>query len=320
MEKFKVLIGNDTIPPSAAEILKTECDVIICEEDRQAILKNIPNVDAFFWSSGDIQLDKEMLERAGPNLKAIATMSAGYDNIDIEEIRKRGIKFGNTPGVVGKAVADQAVMLALAASRRLVEGRRAIESGEWTNKFNAQWLVGIEISGSTVGIVGLGSIGQAIVKRLSGFEVGKYLYYGRKERQEGKVLGAEYVSFDTLVENSDFIFVCIPLNKETRELFKYEVFSKMKRSCIFVNVGRGGLVNQTDLIRALEENLIFAAGLDVMTPEPLSPDDKLLKLPNCVLAPHLGTATWKTSNKMAELTAKNLLLALKGEHMLTPVI
>ncbi|XP_044759199.1 glyoxylate reductase/hydroxypyruvate reductase-like [Coccinella septempunctata] len=320
MDKFKVLIVNDTVPQGAFDILKTHCDVVICKDERSAILKNIGGIDALVWVSYDTMVDKNLLDAAGPNLKAVATMSAGYDNIDVQELKVRGIKFGNTPGIVGSAVAEQAIMLALAAGRRLNEARIAIESSEWCNALDATWMSGMEISGSVVGIVGLGSIGQAIVKKLQGFEVKKFLYTGRKPKSEGEQLKCEFVSLKHLVQESDFIFSCLPLTKETTNIFDYELFSKMKKNAVFVNVGRGGSVNQGDLVRALRENLIFAAGLDVMTPEPLDPNDELLKLPNCVLSPHLGTSTWKTTNDMAKLTANNILRALKGEPMLTPVV
>ncbi|XP_045477781.1 glyoxylate reductase/hydroxypyruvate reductase-like [Harmonia axyridis] len=320
MTKFKVLIVNDTLPTVAVDILKPVCDVIICGEEKSAVLENIAGVDALLFASYDIRIDKNLLEKAGPNLKAVATMSAGYDNIDVEELKRRGIKFGNTPGVVGSAVAEQAIMLALAASRRLNEARSAIESSEWSYKFDARWLMGMEISGSVVGIVGLGSIGQNIVRKLGGFDVKQFLYTGRKPKPEGEKLKAQFVSLDQLTQESDFIFSCLPLTEHTRNIFDYDRFSKMKKTAVFVNVGRGGSVNQPDLVKALRENSILAAGLDVMTPEPLDPNDDLLKLQNCVLAPHLGTSTWKTTEKMAELAANNILKALKGEPMLTPVV
>ncbi|KAK9883395.1 hypothetical protein WA026_001569 [Henosepilachna vigintioctopunctata] len=256
----------------------------------------------------------------GPKLRVVVTMTAGYDNIDVEEIKKRGIKFGNTPGVLNDGVADAAILLILAASRRYIEGRKAIEQSLWKFELNAQWLLAQDINGSTVGIVGLGGIGLAIAKRLKGFNVAKFVYTGHREKPEGKAFGAEFVSFDELLKISDFVIASVPLTKETDQMFNAEAFAKMKKTAIFVNISRGGVVNQPDLIAALKQNKIFAAGLDVMTPEPLPSDHELLKLPNCVVTPHIGCATEKTRNKMAELAANNILKALKGEPMLTPVV
>ncbi|KAL3274627.1 hypothetical protein HHI36_016008 [Cryptolaemus montrouzieri] len=319
MGKFKVLVANNTIPQIAHDLLKSECEVRVCEAEREQILQNIPGIDAMLWSS-HLQLDKEMLDKAGPQLKVIGTMSAGYDNIDVEELKKRGIKFGNTPGVLDDAVADIAVLLILAASRRYIEGRQAIEDCSWSHKNGTQWLLGQDVSGATIGIVGLGGIGQAIAHRVKCFNVAKILYTGHKEKPEGKAIGAEFVSLDALLKNSDFVICSAPLTKETDKMFNAESFSKMKKTSIFVNVSRGALVNQPDLVRALKEKQIFAAGLDVMTPEPLPPDHELLRLSNCVIIPHLGSATWKTRNAMAERAAKNILNALKGEPMISPVV
>ncbi|KAK9883398.1 hypothetical protein WA026_001571 [Henosepilachna vigintioctopunctata] len=319
MGKFKVLVANSTIPDIAHNILKTECDVKVCEEGRESILQNIEGVDAMFWLS-HYKLDKELLDKAGPQLKVIGSMSAGYDNVDVEELKKRGIKFGNTPGVLNDSVADMAVLLCLAASRRYIEGRQAIEQSLWKPELNAQWLLARDICGSTVGIVGLGGIGLAVIHRLKCFNVAKFVYTGHKEKPEGKAVGAEFVSLDELLKTSDFVISCVPLNKETEKMFDAKAFSKMKSSAIFVNVSRGATVNQPDLIAALKEKRIFAAGLDVMTPEPLPPDHELLKLPNCFVTPHLGSASTNTRNKMAELAANNILNALKGQPMLTPVV
>ncbi|XP_045477778.1 glyoxylate reductase/hydroxypyruvate reductase-like isoform X2 [Harmonia axyridis] len=319
MSKFKVLVANSSVPQIAHDLLKAECDVRVCEAEREPILQNIRGVDALFWSSHH-KLDKEMLDKAGPQLKVIGTMSAGYDNIDVEEIRKRGIKFGNTPGVLNDAVADMTVLLALMTSRRYLEGRESIEKSTWSEKNGPQWLLGRDLSGSTVGIVGLGNIGQTILSRLKCFKVEKFLYTGHKEKPEGKCLSAHFVPMDTLLQESDFVIASVPLTKSTEGMFNAEAFSKMKKTAIFINVSRGGIVNQPDLVGALKKNQIYAAGIDVMTPEPLPPDHELLKLKNCVVTPHMGSATINTRNSMAELAAKNILKALKGEPMIAPVV
>jgi len=318
MSRFKILIANPSVPKIAKELLEEKCEVIVSTGyDKASILKNISGIDALFWAGS--QLDKEILDAAGPKLKVVATMSAGYNHIDIGELKNRNIKLGNTPKVLDNAVADVAMLLAMAASRRFTEGRQHIEQGTWINYFDTQWMLGQDIAGSTIGIVGLGGIGQAIAKRLKGLDVSKIVYTGHREKPEGKELGAQFVNLDTLTKDSDFIFLSAPLTNETNQMCNDDFFSKMKNTAILINVSRGQLVDQNALIKALKENKIFAAGLDVMTPEPLNKDSELLKLPNVVLTPHIGSATRDTRNEMAKLTALNILRGLGGEEMFTPV-
>ncbi|KAJ3644704.1 hypothetical protein Zmor_022414 [Zophobas morio] len=317
MQRPKVLMTNPSIPQVAFDILERQCEVIRTKDyTRASILEKAAGVDALFWATSQ-KLDAEILDKAGPQMKTVGTMSAGVNHIDVPELKKRGVKLGNTTGVLNDAVADIAVLLALGASRRLHEGRLKIEKNEWTPGLT--WMLGKDIVGSTVGIVGLGGIGQAIVKRLKGFSVGKFLYTGHREKPEGTDLGCTFVSLDTLVKESDFVIVSCPLTSETKLMFNDGIFGKMKSSAVFVNISRGDVVDQDALVRALKGGKIFAAGLDVMTPEPLPPDNELAKLPNVVLIPHLGSATENTRNAMAELTAQNILRGLGGEEMFTPV-
>ncbi|KAJ8943551.1 hypothetical protein NQ318_023063 [Aromia moschata] len=315
----KILVSNPTVPQVAFDLLEEYCIVTKAEDDtREDILAKVKGVDAIFWAT-HLKLDKEILEAAGPQMKTVGTMSAGYDHIDVEELKKRGIKLANTPEVLNPAVADIAVLLTLAASRRLHEGRLALENGQWSPKWDARGMLGQDIIGSTVGIVGLGGIGQAIVQRLKAFNVGQFIYTGHREKEEGKKLGAKFVSLDTLIKESDIVIVSCPLTSETKHMFNAELFSKMKKTSVFVNISRGAIVDQEALVKALKEGQIFAAGLDVMTPEPLPPTDELLKLPNAVILPHLGSATKQTRDAMAQLTATNILRGIGDEEMFTPV-
>lgn len=317
----KVFIANPSVPRVAYNIFENFVEVITSSGyDRESIIKGLSgaNVDALFWAGG-VKLDKEILDAAGPQVKVVGTMSAGYNHIDTALLKAKGIVLGNTPRVLDDAVADVALLLAMSASRRYTEGRRHIEEGTWINFFNTQWMLGQDISGSTVGIVGLGNIGQAIAKRLKGFGVAKILYTGHREKPEGKELGAQFVNQDTLNRESDFIFLAAPLTNETNQMCNADFFSKMKKTGIIVNISRGQLIDQAALIKALKDGEIFAAGLDVMDPEPLNRDSELLKLSNVVLTPHIGSATNNTRNAMAELTAKNILRGLGGEEMFTPV-
>ncbi|XP_066994638.2 glyoxylate reductase/hydroxypyruvate reductase [Anabrus simplex] len=321
MTKPKVLITNGEIMNKVLDNLREKCELIICPElpypSRKDILNRIKGVDAVFWCTKE-RLDTEMLDTAGPNLKIVSTMSAGYDHIDIAAVKSRGIKIGNTSNVLNASVAEIAVALALMAGRRLQEGRQVMERGAW-EPGSPIWMLGHDLYGSTVGIVGLGNIGCEIAKRLKAFEISRLLYSGHSVKPAAAELGAQFVSFDDLLKESDFIIIACPLNDGTRNMFNDTAFSKMKKNAIIVNIGRGGVIDQPALIRALESGKIYAAGLDVMVPEPLPTDHPLLKLKNCVLIPHLGSATVRTRLAMADLAARNILAALDGKEMPSPL-
>jgi glyoxylate/hydroxypyruvate reductase len=317
MSTKKVLIVGTDIPKSAIDLLTDRFETIIDENPtKDAIIKNIKEVDAVFWST-KIHVDDDVINAAGDRMKLIASISAGYDHIDVDGLTKHGIKLTTTSVALKDTVANMAVLLALAASRRMQECRQHMDNGTW--KIGFQWLLGQDISGSTVGIVGLGEIGQAIVKKLKPFNVKQFLYSGHREKPEAQELEAKFVTFDELLRQSDFVIAAVPLTPETKKIFNEEAFNKMKNTSIFVNIARGGIVDQPALIKALKENTIFAAGLDVMEPEPIPADHELLRLPNCVLMPHMGSATLQTRTNMALLTANNIINFLNGEQLLTPV-
>lgn len=260
------------------------------------------------------KIDKEVIEKA-PNLKVIATMSVGYDHLEVEEIKKRGIKIGYTPEVLTDATAELTVALLLATSRRLLEASNEARNGGW-QAWSPFWMCGPGLGGSVVGIVGFGRIGQEVAKRLKPFNVQKIIYHNRSERaKEAKEIGAVRVAFDDLLKESDFVIVTCSLTPETKGLFGEGAFKKMKSTAVFVNTSRGAIVDQDALIRALQNKTIWAAGLDVMTPEPLPLDSPLFKLSNCVILPHIGSASIETRNYMAILTAKNIIAGLKGEKL-----
>ncbi|KAG7208619.1 hypothetical protein KM043_014826 [Ampulex compressa] len=303
------------VPTVGIDLLRTKCDVTVIQaatSTREEVLQAFPGYDAVFIT-GHHDVNTEFLNIAGPKLKVVSTMSAGYDHLDVPEIKRRGIKVGNTPHVLSAAVAEIGVLLTLNAARRVHEGRLKLEQGD--TERHLQWLLGTDLRGSTVGIVGLGSIGQAIVKRLKGFDVGRFVYTGHSRKKAGDELGADFVSLDELLEKSDFVIVAVPLTNETRRMFNDETFGKMKRSAVFVNVGRGMVVDTDALVRALRNKTIFAAGLDVTDPEPLPVDHELLKLPNAVVLPHLGSATVKTRNDMSSTAAQNILNGLENKPL-----
>ncbi|XP_043475385.1 glyoxylate reductase/hydroxypyruvate reductase-like [Leptopilina heterotoma] len=319
MVKPRILVISNDTPTVALDLLRTKCDLTIIPSPhptREHVLRVVPEHDGIYLSS-KVNVDSEMLNAAGPNLKVVCTMAAGYDHLDIPEIKRRGIKVGNTSEVSSSAVADIAVMLLLCAARRANEGRLKLIEGKV--KKSPQWLLGVDVKGSTIGIVGFGNIGQAIAKRLKGFEIKNILYTGHSKKKAGDELGAEFVSLDELLEESDFVIAATPLTNETLKMFNDNTFGKMKKTAVFVNVGRGKVVDTDALVRAVENRTIFAAGLDVVDPEPLPRDHKLLKLANIEIMPHQGNATVKIRNSMATTAAQNLLNALEGKPMIYPL-
>ncbi|MDA1010440.1 MAG: D-glycerate dehydrogenase, partial [Chloroflexi bacterium] len=214
----------------------------------------------------------------------------------------------NTPGVLTDATADMTWALLLASARRLPEGRDAIEESAW-GPWHPSWLLGHEVTGRTLGIVGPGRIGAAVARRATGFEM-TVLYAGRSRRDD---FPGEFVPLDELLVRSDYISIHVPLTDETRGMCDAAFFAKMRPDAIFVNTARGPVVNQADLVQALERGIIAGAALDVMTPEPLPADDPLLRAPHLTIAPHLGSATLQTRTRMAHLAVDGLLAGLAGE-------
>lgn len=204
--------------------------------------------------------------------------------------------------------------LLLSTSRRLPEAQHEAKTGGWVS-WAPTWMTGPGLAGSTVGIVGFGRIGQAVARRVKSFNTSRILYYNRTEKLEAKEIGAVKVNFDELLNQSDFVICCCALVPETKEIFNKAAFEKMKRTAIFINTSRGGTVDQDALIDALENHTIRAAGLDVTTPEPLPLDSQLFKLKNCIVLPHIGSASIEARNTMSELTANNILAALNGSYM-----
>ncbi|MBN3281032.1 GRHPR reductase, partial [Polyodon spathula] len=227
------------------------------------------------------KIDKEVLDAAGTNLKVISTFSVGFDHLAVDEIKQRGIRVGYTPEVLTDATAELTVALLLATARRLPEAVEEVKNGGWST-WKPLWLCGYGLSGSTVGVVGLGRIGLSIAKRLKPFGVTRFLYTGRQPRPESAAeIQGEYVPLDKLAEESDFVVVSCALTPETQGMCNKDFFAKMKKTAVFVNSSRGAVVNQDDLYTALTSGQIAAAGLDVTVPEPLPTDHPLLTLKNC---------------------------------------
>jgi len=260
------------------------------------------------------RIDVEFLE-ACPNLKVISNFAVGVNNVDLAACTARGIPVGNTPGVLTEATADIAVTLLLAAARRLGESMIDAREGRWQTWEPLGWL-GADLVGRTLGIVGMGRIGLATAKRLHHGWNMRVLYTARSPKPEADTeLGATRVEFETLLRESDFVSVHADLNPSTKGMFSTEQFQMMKRSAVFVNTARGPHVDQVALAEALRSGTIFAAGIDVTDPEPLPNDHELYRLPNCVIAPHIASATHNTRDAMATRCAQNLLAGLRGEPL-----
>uniref|UniRef100_A0A1B6E3I2 Glyoxylate reductase/hydroxypyruvate reductase n=3 Tax=Clastoptera arizonana TaxID=38151 RepID=A0A1B6E3I2_9HEMI len=312
--KPKIFVTRSDFPSNGIELLKSKYDVstwdsktkVITKDD---IIKNLPGTSALFCSLND-KIDKEVLLSAGPSLKVVASMSVGVDHIDLAECRTLGIKVGYTPNVLTEATAELTIALLLATSRRLFEANQQLRTGGWSS-WSPLWMCGPALKGSTVGIIGLGRIGQEVARKLKSFNVGKIIYTGRRDVKEAKELGATKCNLESLLKLSDFVIATCALTPQTKGLFTAERFALMKPTAIFINTSRGALVDHDALYKALKGGKIHAAGLDVMTPEPLPTDHPLLQLNNCVLLPHIGSATNEARKAMSELTARNIIAGLE---------
>jgi glyoxylate reductase len=263
------------------------------------------------------KMDAEFMDAAGSGLKVIANMAVGYDNVEVEAAKERGIVVTNTPGVLDETTADTAFMLLLAAARRLGESERTLRAGNW-EWWGPKLFVGVDVWGKKLGIVGMGRIGQAVARRGRGFGM-EVLYHNRSRKEDAEEeLDARYADLEELLETADFVSVHTPLTDETRHLIGPGELDKMKPTAVLVNTSRGPVVDEGALADALSEGRIFAAGLDVYEEEPVV-NPKLLQLENAVLAPHIGSGSQETRDRMAVLAAENIVAVLSGEGPKTPV-
>lgn len=321
MTKFKVYVTR-RVPKPGIDLLLPECDIEFWDSDeaipQDQLLKNVQGVGALFCMLTD-KIDEEVLETAGENLRIVSTMSVGYEHIDLEACKKRGIAVTNTPNVSTDSVSELTVSLLLLVARRLYEGIRAVHGGEW-GKWKPMWLCGVELSNKTVGILGLGRIGYGVAKRLKPFGIERIIYSDVCRVSFADDIGATFVDFPTLLTDSDIICICCNLTPQTRHRFNKKAFEKMKKSAILVNSGRGGVIQHDDLYEALFSNKIAAAGLDVTEPEPLPKDHPLLTLENCIVLPHMGSNTWESRNSMSEIAAQNILSIFHGKTAVGEVL
>jgi glyoxylate reductase len=313
----KVLVTRE-IPDAGLELLE-DFEVRVLSEappERGELLEAASGAEGVL-STVTEKIDGEFMDAAGDGLKVVANLAVGYDNVDVEAATERSIVVTNTPGVLDETTADVAFMLLLAAARRLGESERILRAGKW-EWWGPKLFMGPDVWGKKLGIIGLGRIGQAVARRAKGFDM-EILYHNRSRKEEAeKDLGARYLELDELLEAADFVTIHTPLADETRHLIGPTELEKMKPEAVLVNTSRGPVVDEGALADALAEGRIFAAGLDVYEEEP-KVHSKLLGLENVVLAPHIGSGSIETRNKMAALAAENLAAVLRGEEPKTPV-
>ncbi|HAA69805.1 MAG TPA: D-glycerate dehydrogenase [Planctomycetaceae bacterium] len=265
------------------------------------------------YTYGHPHLDGEMLDRL-PGVKVISNYGVGVDHINVPDAVARGIPVGNTPGILNGATADMAFTLLMAGARRLMEGDRYARSPEFT-VYDPGYMLGREVHGATLGIIGMGRIGEQIARRASGFDM-TVLYHNRNRNKSAEeTLGVRYSDRDDLLRQSDFVVLSVPLTAETEGMIGSEELSLMKSTATLINVARGSVIQTEALTSALQHKTIYAAAVDVTDPEPLPRDHPLLALDNLTIAPHLGSATEQTRQRMAEISIENLRLGLRGEPL-----
>ena len=316
MERKKIFITRK-INPIGLELLKNYYDVILTERTesptKKLMIQKVKNVYGILCTLSE-RIDSDIMDAAGSNLKVISTFSTGYDHIDIREATKRGIYVTNTGNILSEATADLTFSLILALSRKIVEGHLYIINGKWKKGWTPDLFLGSNIYGSTLGILGLGNIGAAVAKRAKGFNM-KIIYNNRHQLSKSieEKLDATFMNFDQLLQNSDFLSIHTSFEKDNFHLIDSKELKKMKKKSFLINTSRGSIINETSLIKALKNKWIAGAGLDVFEIEPLPKHNKLIKLTNVILLPHLGSATVQTRNQMSEVAAINLINILSNK-------
>jgi glyoxylate reductase len=314
MKRFKVFVTRKILE-EGLNMLRERYDVEVSDYDgiipREMLLEKVKGADVLLSLLTD-NIDAEVMDAAGPNLKIIANYAVGYNNIDVEEATKRGIMVTNTPGVLTETTADFAWALLMAIARRIVEADKFVREGKFRG-WGPMLLLGTDVFGATLGIVGFGRIGQAMARRALGFNM-RVLYYdnSRIDEQIEKELKATFVDLPTLLKESDFVTLHVPLTKQTHHLIGEKELKMMKKDAYLINTARGPVVDEKALVKALKEGWIKGAALDVFEKEP-EIEPELLKLDNVVLAPHIASASYATRSKMSVMVAENIIKALNGE-------
>jgi len=313
---MKTVLLTHPLPPDWISLLSGRVNLLAGREEipgwRDDLLAALPQAEGIL-SLLTARVDESILVRV-PKLKVVSNMAVGVDNIDVAACTKRGIPVGNTPGAMTDATADLTISLLLAAARHLPESSRDAREGRWSTWSPTGWL-GADLRGATLGIIGLGKIGSAVAERARGFGL-RIVYWEPAPSVDAEATkGARYLPLNELLATSDFVSLHCPLNESTRGLIDESALRKMKPAAILVNAARGPIVDTDALVRALSENWIRSAALDVTDPEPLPPDHVLYSLQNCFIVPHIGSATFGTRKRMAEMACENLLAGLEGRQL-----
>jgi glyoxylate reductase len=305
----------------ALQTIHDAADAEVWQDDlpppRTTLLEKVRGVDGLLCLLTDT-IDGELMDAAGPQLKVISQIAVGYENIDVAEATRRKIPVGYTPGVLTEATADLTFALLMAVARRVVDGAQAVRDGKWKTWHPLHFL-GPDVHGSTLGVIGLGRIGFEVAKRARGFNM-KVIYSDVVRREDIEAeYGLTYVDMDTLLRESDYVTLHVNLTEETRHLINEDSLPKMKSSAILINAARGPVVDSKALYKALRDGVIAAAALDVTEPEPIPVDDPLLTLDNCLIVPHIASASVPARREMSRIAAQNLINGLAGEKLLTCV-
>ncbi len=325
-----MVVVTRELPPKIWNHLSTHAQMVCWEADspvtHEWLLDHIPDAEGLYCLLTD-RIDKDVL-RFGKRLRVISTMSVGYDHIDIPTCTSRNIPVGHTPGILTDTTADLAFALMLASARRIVDGADYVRQGQWV-EWKPNLLLGQDVHGATIGIVGFGRIGQAVARRAQGFsmkvlavrsprqhcEAEQAFDRGCEHGESSNTSSVTFVDLPTALREADFLSVHVPLTPETHHFIGAPEFLMMKRSSILINTSRGAVVDPTALYQALEQRLIGGAALDVTEPEPLPASHPLLTLPNCLVIPHLGSASTATRSLMATMAVENLIAGLRGERL-----
>ncbi len=310
------------IPDEGLDAVAAACEMDLWEDElpppRDVLLRRIEGCDGVLTLLTD-RVDDAFLDAAGPGLKVVSNYAVGYDNIDVPACARRGVAVGNTPGVLTDTTADLAWALLMAAARRLPESDRYVRAGNWKT-WGPLLLLGPDVHGATIGIVGFGRIGQAVARRAQGFGM-RILYHDLAALPASvtEPLGATYAPLEDVLAQSDFVSLHVNLSAETRHLINARTLAAMKPTAVLVNTSRGPVVDQIALADALRDGTIWAAALDVTDPEPIPMDDPLVGLDNCLIVPHIASASRATRGKMAAMAAANLVAGVRGEPLPTQV-
>lgn len=310
------------IPDDGLRPILEVCETTVWPDElpppRDALLAAVAGCDGILTLLTD-RVDDELLDAAGSRLRVVSNYAVGFDNVDVAACTRRAIPVGNTPGVLTETTADLAFALLMAAARRVAEGDRYVRAGKWKT-WGPLLLLGPDVHGATLGVAGFGRIGQAVARRAQGFGM-TVLYHDVAElpAEVTAPLGARYVGLDELFERSDFLSIHVNLTPDTRHLVNAARLRQMRPTAILVNTSRGPVVDQAALFEALRDGVIAGAALDVTDPEPMAADDPLLSLDNCLVVPHIASASRATRGRMAAMAAANLLAGVRGERLPTAV-